>query len=164
MNTMAAARPAPALAGPVPALPSPALPSPALPSPAGPQACRVRLTPGPVAAAQARRQVEAAIAAWGVMVDADVAVLLTSDLVTHAIRHAPGGAVTLSVRCTRAHLRVDVHDSARPQPTSAGVQPGVAAGAGLALVASLSADWGCYQTPAGQAVYFTLEPDVCPTA
>jgi hypothetical protein len=24
------------------------------------------------------------------------------------------------------------------------------------LVASLSTDWGCYQTPAGKAVYFTL--------
>ena len=29
-------------------------------------------------------------------------------------------------------------------------------GRGLKLVASLSEDWGCYRTPAGKAVYFTL--------
>ncbi len=122
---------------------------------AGPRACHVRLTPGPIAAAQARRQVRAALTAWHVPLDADIAVLLTSDLVTHAIRHAPGGAVTLSVRCTRTQLRLDVHDCARSLPTPARVQAG-AASAGLALVASLAADWGCYQTPAGKAAFFTL--------
>ena len=35
-------------------------------------------------------------------------------------------------------------------------------GRGLMLVATLSSDWGCYRTPAGKAVYFTLafQPDV----
>jgi hypothetical protein len=35
------------------------------------------------------------------------------------------------------------------------------AGRGLMLVATLSATWGIYRTPAGKAVYFTLafEPD-----
>ena len=30
------------------------------------------------------------------------------------------------------------------------------AGPGLALVAALSTAWGCFRTPAGKAVYFTL--------
>ena len=149
MNTMAAA--GSAVAGPD-------LAGPDLAGPAGPLACRTRLTPGPVAAAQARRQVQAVIAAWGVNVDADVAVLLTSDLVTHAIRHAPGGAVILGIRCTSRQLRVDVHDCARTPLMPVGVK----AGPSLVLVASLSAEWGRYQTPAGKAVYFTLavQPDL----
>lgn len=124
---------------------------------AGPQACRVRLTPGPIAPAQARRQVRAAIAAWDVPVDADIAVLLTSDLVTHAFRHAWGGAVTLGVRRTRTRLRVDVHWDAHGAQGIHGVHGAPAPG--LVLVASLSADWGCYQAQSGEAAYFTLALD-----
>lgn len=143
MDTMVLARLT--VAGPPPTIPQPTL---------GPRACRVRLTPGPIAAVQARRQVEAEIVAWDVPVDADIAILLTSDLVTHAIRHAPGGAVTLSIRCGRDCLRVDVHDCARPSSLPA--QAGATASPGLALVARLATEWGCYQTPAGKAICFTL--------
>ncbi len=59
--------------------------------------CRVRLTTGPAAAAEARSQVRAAICAWDLPVDLDVAVLLTSELVTNAIRHEPGGTVMLVI-------------------------------------------------------------------
>ena len=103
---------------------------------------RVPLTTGPAAAGEARRQVRAAIGTWDIPVDPDVAVLLTSDLVTNAIRHQPGGVITLGVRCVAGQLRVDVHGSA--------------IGPDLILVQTLSDDWGCYPTPAGQAVYFTL--------
>jgi hypothetical protein len=124
---------------------------------AGSRACRVRLTPGPIAAVQARRQVKVAIAAWNVPVDADIAVLLTSDLVTHAIRHAGGAAITLGVRYTRDKLRVDVHDSARPVALPQCAEPAAAAREpGLALVARLSANCGCQQDAAGLAAYFTL--------
>ena len=54
------------------------------------QACRVRLARGPAAAAEARGQVRAAIAVWNAPVDEDVAVLLTSELVTNAVKHAKG--------------------------------------------------------------------------
>lgn len=132
---------------------------------AEPRACRVRLTPGPVAAAQARRQVQAAMAAWHVPVDTDIAVLLTSDLVTHAIKRAPGGAVILGVSCTRASLRVDVHDYARTLPAQAVGRAGTRTRApSLALVATLSTQWGCYQTPAGKVAYFTLAFTPAPTS
>ena len=121
--------------------------------------CRIRLTTGPAAAGEARRQVQAAISAWEIPVDPDVAVLLTSDLVTSAIRHEAGGTVTLTVRCARGQLRVDVHGTARSRtdaPADAETGPG------LALVAALSDEWGSYPTPAGEAVYFTLasRPDL----
>ena len=119
-------------------------------------AYRVRLTKEPAAAAEARRQVRAAICAWDVAVDDDVAIMLTSELVTNAIKHTAGGPITLGLRCTRGHLRVDVHDTSPILPALRAVPADAEAGRGLVLVAALAADWGCYRTPAGKVVYFTL--------
>jgi signal transduction histidine kinase len=80
------------------------------------QACRVRLAPGPAAAAEARSQVRAAIAAWNAPADADVAGLLTSELVTNAVKHAAGEGIMLGIRCARDRLRVDVHDRSSGPP------------------------------------------------
>ena len=118
------------------------------------QACRVRLTSGPAAAAEARRQVRAAIAAWKSSVDTDVAVLLTSELVTNAVKHS--AAVTLGIRCARDRLRVDVHDTSPLPPVLIDVTAEDEAGRGLALVADLSTEWGFYRTLMGKVVYFTL--------
>jgi anti-sigma regulatory factor (Ser/Thr protein kinase) len=117
---------------------------------------RIALAAGPSAAAEARRQVRAAIDAWDVPVDPEVAVLLTSELVTNAIRHEPGETVLLSLTCACGQLRVDVHDTSCSVPVPAHAPPDAEAGRGLMLVASLSADWGFRRTPAGKAVYFTL--------
>jgi len=118
--------------------------------------CRVRLTTGPAAAAEARSQVRAAIRAWDVPVDQDVAVLLTSELVTNAIGHEVGETIVLAITCSFGQLRVDVHDTSRTLPVLVDAPVDAEAGRGLMLVATLSATWGIYRTPAGKAVYFTL--------
>jgi len=59
--------------------------------------CQVRLTAGPVAAGEARSQVRAAVCGWDVPVDESVATLLTSELVTNAIRYETGEHVLLVV-------------------------------------------------------------------
>ena len=122
---------------------------------------RARLTTGPAAAAEARRQVRAAICAWDIPVDPDVAILLTSELVTNAIRHEVTGIVMLAITCSRGQLRVDVHDTSRALPMLIDAAADTETGRGLMLVATLSAEWGFYRTPAGKAVYFTLaiQPD-----
>jgi anti-sigma regulatory factor (Ser/Thr protein kinase) len=132
------------------------------PRPTELQGCRVRLAAGPTAPAQARRQVQALIRAWDVPVDPDVAALLTSELVTNAIRHEPGPTITVAITCSSAELRVDVHDTSRRLPVLADVPADAEAGRGLMLVLTLSADWGIYRDQAGKAVYFTLlfEPPV----
>ena len=124
--------------------------------------CRVRLSAGPAAAAEARSQVRAAICAWNVPVDLDVAVLLTSELVTNAIRHEPGGTVTLAISCSCGQLRVDVHDTSCSLPVLVDAPADAETGRGLMLVATRTADWGVCRTPAGKAVYFTLafDPDL----
>jgi hypothetical protein len=122
---------------------------------------RVRLITGPAAVAQARGQVRAAIRAWRAPVDSDVAILLTSDLVTDAARHETGEMITLAVRCGRGRLRVDVHGTSRAWPVTDGPD-GAGIGPGLTLVARLAAEWGFYRTPTGTVVYFTLpfQPDL----
>ena len=127
----------------------------ALTRPAELRQCRVRLPREPAAVAGARGHIRAVIRDWKIPVDPDIAVLLTSDLVTNAVMTGAGEIVTLAVRCSSGRLRVDVYDGSRDLPT-----PGETAtpqtGPGLALVAALSAAWGCFHTPAGKAVYFTL--------
>jgi anti-sigma regulatory factor (Ser/Thr protein kinase) len=117
---------------------------------------RVRLTTGPTAAAEARSQVRAAICTWEIPIDPGVAVLLTSELVTNAIRHEPGETVMLSISCSYGQLRVEVHDTSCSMPVLVDAPADAETGRGLMLVATLSARWGSYRTPAGKAVYFTL--------
>jgi anti-sigma regulatory factor (Ser/Thr protein kinase) len=147
---------------------------------AGVRLCRVvRLASRLSAVAAARTEVEAAIGAWCVAVDPDVAILLTSELVTNAVTHATARrrrngaaarrglaaeAVLLVIAADDAGLRVDVHDGSGDLPVLADCPADADAetGRGLLLVTSLSAEWGFYRTPGGKAVYFTLEaqPDV----
>src|SRR5215469_14901201 len=67
---------------------------------------RISLIAGPAAAGTARRQVRSAIYAWNVPIDPATAVLLTSELVTNAIRHEVSGTVKLIRTCACGRLRV----------------------------------------------------------
>jgi len=121
---------------------------------------RVSLIAGPSAAAEARSQVRAAIHAWDVPADPDIAVVLTSELVTNALQHEVGETITLTITCVCDQLRVDVHDSSDCMPALKDAPVDAESGRGLMLVASLSAEWGFYPTTLGKAVYFTLmSPD-----
>jgi anti-sigma regulatory factor (Ser/Thr protein kinase) len=117
---------------------------------------RVRLAREPSAAAEARGQVRAALQAWQVPVDPDIAILLTSDLVTNAITYGYSQTVTLAIRCSGTYLRIDIYDRSRCLPADADEPAGADTGRGLVLVAALSAEWGSFRTPAGKAMYFTL--------
>lgn len=117
---------------------------------------RISLPAQPAAAGEARRQVQGAIHAWEVPVDSSIAVLLTSELVTNAIRHAMCETITLDITCGWGQLHVDVHDSSCAVPVPLDRPADAETGRGLVLVASLSTAWGYYHTPVGKAVYFTL--------
>ena len=120
--------------------------------------CRLGLTPGPAAAAQARRHVGAIIGAWDAPVDAYVAALLTSELVTNAVKHVPDhpGSIDLVISWHSDELRVEVHDRSRAAPVVVDAPPDAEAGRGLMLLARLATDWGYRETVTGKAVYFTL--------
>jgi anti-sigma regulatory factor (Ser/Thr protein kinase) len=123
--------------------------------PAVQRSVSVSLPAGPMAAAEARKQVRDAIEAWGVGADPYLAALLTSELVTNAIKHAMP-PVKLFVTCSRSQLGVYVHDGSAEWAAPLGAPVDAEDGRGLLLVASLACHWGCYRTSAGKAVYFTL--------
>ena len=130
------------------------------PLPASQHQCRIPLLADVAAAAAARAVVQDCIRAWRTPVDTDVAVLLTSELVTNAVTHGTsttGTFVILTVGCDAAALRVDVHDGSGDLPQLDAASAEAETGRGLLLVTSLSAEWGFYRTSAGKAVYFTLD-------
>src|SRR4051812_19104297 len=93
--------------------------SPESPAPGLRSRC-IRLAAGPAAVPAARRQVQATLLTWEVPVDpADVA-LLTSELVTNAVRHVAGPVVTLVVTCSRGQGRGDGPDTPRAPPGGGG--------------------------------------------
>jgi hypothetical protein len=121
---------------------------------AGGHVDRIRLTAGPAAAAEARHRIRAVIRAWQAPVDPDIAILLTSDLVTDAIRHQADATITLAACCDDGQLLVEVHSPGPLLPWPADSRK--APGPGVILVATLADTWGRYRTPEGEAAYFTL--------
>ena len=122
--------------------------------PAERHGCLLRLPATPPAAAAARHRIRVALAAWRPPVDPDIAILLTSDLVTDALWRQPGGTIKLAVACAGGQLRVEVHGAAPALPWP--VDSRNAPGPGVILVATVADDWGRYRTPEGEAAYFTL--------
>ena len=120
--------------------------------------CRLGLTPGPAAAAQARRHVCAILSAWDAPVYAYVAALLTSELVTNAVKHVRDhpDLLQLVISWESGQLRVEVHDPSRSAPVVVDARPDEEAGRGLMLLAQLATDWGYRETVTGKAVFFTL--------
>jgi anti-sigma regulatory factor (Ser/Thr protein kinase) len=90
----------------------------------------------------------------------NVAVLLTSELVTNAVLHGRP-PLTLSLQRQHFSVRVAVADSSPVLPRIREPVATDATGRGLFLVASLAADWGI--APAddgGKAVWFLLQRPV----
>jgi len=121
----------------------------------------VTLTATPTAPSEARAALRAWLQAQKCLDDqADVAQLLTSELVSNAVRHTPSDRITLSAAVKEDHLlHVGVGDS-QPghQPLRALAHPheGRAGGRGLWLVEALAARWGWHRRPDGKEVWFEI--------
>jgi anti-sigma regulatory factor (Ser/Thr protein kinase) len=120
---------------------------------------RIRLPAHPASAGAARRHVKAVIDAWDLDVDAYVAALLASELITNALMHGVREDETIRLVITSAGgwMRVSVHDSSRAEPVLAETPLDAEDGRGMTLLASLSASWGVQHTATGKAVYFMLK-------
>jgi anti-sigma regulatory factor (Ser/Thr protein kinase) len=116
----------------------------------------LRLTARPTAAAQARC---ALIDLSGHMTESAVsdAALLTSELVTNAVRHA-GGIITIVIECLGDRVAVAVRDDSMAVPVVRRPSSNDTSGRGLQLVQSLATDWGCQMSPGGEGktVWFTV--------
>ena len=83
--------------------------------------------------------------------------LLTSEIVTNAVKHA-GGMITMVVECDAYQLAVAVADDSPKEPVLRRSAAGDLGGRGMQLVDLLAAVWGC--TPrsdrAGKIVWFRV--------
>ena len=91
----------------------------------------------------------------------DNATLLTSELVTNAIRHsrsgAAGGSVGLMVAAVPAGIRVEVTDSGSAASSPVVKQDSYTCdGHGMFLVQAIAREWGCRRSDAATTVWFCL--------
>jgi anti-sigma regulatory factor (Ser/Thr protein kinase) len=107
-------------------------------------------------AASARRFVAAALRRWGCPDDfIELVLLLTSELVTNAYRHA-GTETRVSVRLDDDYTRVEVRDVGRGEPELRPLDTDRVDGRGLQIVDALSDRWGYHSNAGGTAVWFEL--------
>jgi anti-sigma regulatory factor (Ser/Thr protein kinase) len=114
-----------------------------------------RLSPGQEAPTQARQFLRDAGCVTHHAEIVEDAVLLVSELVTNSVLHG-GQPVVVAVDCDGDALQVRVRDGSSVLPARRAVDPGDEGGRGLALVDTLSSDWGVDPQPDGKHVWFVL--------
>jgi serine/threonine-protein kinase RsbW len=121
---------------------------------------RFQLAGGPEAASAARRAVAACDGDWPPAVRDDV-LLLVTELVTNAVRHAgvgPAGSLEVELWLWPQRVRVEVVDPgsdlvpARPRSKRDGT-----GGWGLVLVDRIAARWGVGERESDSSVWFEVE-------
>ena len=124
------------------------------------------LAPGPRGALQARRWVAQVVTEIGRPELRENAELALSEVVTNAILHGDP-PVTVRLRGTRSHPRVEVRDTSTDPPAFPALEVGQefldelpTFGRGLGIVASSSEAWGAERDSEGKLVWF--EPSSSP--
>jgi anti-sigma regulatory factor (Ser/Thr protein kinase) len=123
----------------------------------GPRA-HTAFPPNPNSVREARQFVQAALDAWDCDDPDEVAVLLTSEVVTNAIRHAATD-FSLDVTLDGDDLCVEVTDRSTHPPVPRQPKPDGSGGRGLGIVAALSKAWGTSIQAEGKVVWFVVALD-----
>ncbi len=114
------------------------------------------LSPSPHSVRQARRFVSDCLGDAADAEASEVAVLLTSELVTNAIQHggphSPSASVRLLVQDLVGRFRVEVEDAGQDMPVFGDGAPTGVGGRGLLLVERLADRWGCERLNGGNKV------------
>jgi anti-sigma regulatory factor (Ser/Thr protein kinase) len=87
------------------------------------------------------------------------ALVVVSELVTNAVRHAPCPEIGVTVTCGDGLVLIEVEDSSASPPILHHVpEAGTEGGRGLGLVQSLTADWGWTPWDGGAKRVWALLP------
>jgi anti-sigma regulatory factor (Ser/Thr protein kinase) len=110
------------------------------------------------AAGLARQLTREVLAVWHRPDLEETAVLIVSELVTNAVRHASSGGplVSLRLELDGISVRIEVHDDDPrwPQPSTPDALD--ESGFGFVLVNALASKWGVSDTATGKAVWAEL--------
>jgi anti-sigma regulatory factor (Ser/Thr protein kinase) len=109
----------------------------------------------------ARLRVRAALGSRGLGEYADDAEIITSELVTNAVRHlCDNGTQTIEVTITYAEspaaVTIAVSDSSPHGPIRRDTPPGSEQGRGLQIIEALSVHWGWRQEGGGKVIFAVL--------
>jgi anti-sigma regulatory factor (Ser/Thr protein kinase) len=120
-------------------------------------AARLDVPLGLAAPGTARRAVRAVLQGWGYH-DAewlDVAAVVTSELITNAVRHG-GGCVEFTVESHEGRVVLAVADGSPVAPCRR--DPDQAGGRGIAVIEAFSEQWGVHNHEGGKRVWVELPP------
>jgi anti-sigma regulatory factor (Ser/Thr protein kinase) len=106
----------------------------------------------------ARHAARTVLAAWRLAHLEETAVLIVSELVTNAVRHATGtDAIEVDLHATRTWLRIEIQDTDRSWPRPRVPGGFEESGFGFVLVDALASKWGVRETATGKAVWAELD-------
>ena len=133
------------------------------PAVAPPHVAHLHLHGDPTDVARARRFLRTTTAVWQIRPEAiDAAALVLSEVVTNAVRYAPG-PIDVTMTHSAGVLRIDVADNAhdlgprRPPATAEQLRVDAEGGRGLFLVEALSQRWGTTALAGdGKLVWFEI--------
>jgi len=112
------------------------------------------LLPAPESVRTARDRLRELLDSWATEEKRQTVVLLLSEVVTYAVRHAPATVhITVTLFVDRVHARVRDENPRTPQPRA----PDETGGRGIQLLQRLATRWGVEQHPGdGKTVWFEV--------
>lgn len=118
-------------------------------------AMQVNLPARPASAREARGRVEPFLRSWPNLAVRDDALLLLSEIVTNAVRHAHGKTIVLTITTLDHRLRAEVLDESPSPPIRRASDE--SSGLGLVVIGQLSDRWGVDQHEGdGTTVWFEI--------
>lgn len=130
-----------------------------LPVPTSDEPCpepQIELCPVPKAASQARAFIRRRLTELGFAKLVDDGTLIAVELVTNAVRDAPGGPVLLSLRLSAGRPVIEVGDCSPVLPVFRDADFVSETGRGLHIVGALAAELGWHRTGRGKVVWAVL--------
>lgn len=113
----------------------------------------------------ARRAAHVVLGAWRLAHMEETVVLIVSELVTNAVRHASGSdVVEVDLHATRTCLRIEIQDYDHHWPLPRIPGGFEESGFGFVLVDALADKWGVRETATGKAVWAELDAGARPAA
>jgi anti-sigma regulatory factor (Ser/Thr protein kinase) len=121
------------------------------------EACRIEPTPD--APRRARDWIYQALQIWDVDDRDGVADVLTSEVVTNAVRYAGSRPLVLRLAWELGRLRVEVEDDGSGTIAVKPIDPSRGDGYGLVMLERFADRWGWERSDRGRSVWFELAID-----